>query len=104
MGNNKYINIEKETIENILLDLNNVLLTCDSLSSREKIEKIILTLSKTIDRDNVSIDDLILDKMRQTKVKDPDLHLKLYMLHRKLQDGKISEEEARAVYKNYYTI
>lgn len=101
---NKSVTINKEIIEEILLDLNNVLLTCDNLGHREKIQKIITTLEESTSRDKVSIDDLIVNKMNETRGNDDDLHFKLYMLHRKLQDGKISEEQAKAVYKNYYSL
>jgi Ca2+-binding EF-hand superfamily protein len=46
-----------------------------------------------------SLEDTIHNKMKTTK--DKELNVKLYMLYRKLQDGKISEGEALRLYEIY---
>lgn len=47
------------------------------------------------------IADIIYEKMRETKTQNPELNVRLYILYRNLNMGKISEHEARETFEKY---
>ena len=95
--------IKEEKVIKILEDLNDVLIRCEDESIKEKINSSILELEKSLNRESrMEISELISERMKEFKTKDPDLHFKLYMLYRKLEDRKISEEDAAQAYKSYF--
>ena len=101
MSNN--IIIKEKIVIKILKDLNDVLFTCEDENIKEKLNSSILELEKSLNGESrLEISELIYEKMKEFKEKDPDLHFKLYMIYRKLEDGKLSEEDAIHAYKSYF--
>jgi hypothetical protein len=100
MDNDK-IMIEPKVFEKIKNGLNQVRIK--SMDDEVKaIVDLLLKLLENKDSEDIdfnSLEDTIYNKMKTTK--DKDLNVKLYMLYRKLQDGKISEEEALKLYELY---
>lgn len=97
------VSIEKKKIKLILNQLNELLLMNDNIVIKDKINEIILAINEEIEvKDEIVIEDLIYKRMTEMKSKDEELHFKLYMLYRKLQDGKITESDAKLTYKSYF--
>lgn len=99
--NNDKITIEAKVFEKIKNGLKQVRIKSSEDEIKAMIDSLLYLLenkdSEEIDFN--SLEDTIHNKMKTTK--DKDLNVKLYMLYRKLQDGKISEEEALKLYEIY---
>lgn len=96
------VNLDRETIEKILAELNEVESLTPEDAIKFRINNIINILSKAANlKDEESIEDMVYRKMKEAVSKNPDLHVKLYMLYRNLTEGKVSQEEAREMYENY---
>ncbi|KMT22626.1 hypothetical protein [Clostridium cylindrosporum] len=96
---NDNIVISKQTVKKILLELNNINLICDDNLIKDKVENIISLIKNSSDIDcEVSTLTKIYNKMQEIREVNEELHVRLYMLYRKLQDAKISEDEAQRTY------
>lgn len=101
MDNNEKILINKEVLEKIKLRLEGVRLMSSEKDVKKDLESIIKIISDEIDSEKVSFRELLDEKIRDTKYSNSELNFKLYMLRRKLEDGKISDEEALKAYDLY---
>ena len=101
MDNNEKILINKEILEKIKGRLEGLRLMSSEKDVKKDIESLIQILSDEIDSEKLSFRDLLDEKIRDTKYSDSELNFKLYMLRRKLEDGKISDEEALKAYDLY---
>lgn len=97
-------NIEEKKIvlrESLFEELKLGLIEIKQVSKEENIKVKAEKLLKLINRENTllneSIEEIIYNKMKSTQ--DEELNVKLYMLYRKLQDDKISEDEALTQYE-----
>lgn len=97
-------NIEEKKIvlrESLFEELKLGLIEIKQLSKEENVKVKAEKLLKLINRENTllneSIEEIIYNKMKTTQ--DEELNVKLYMLYRKLQDGKTSEDEALTQYE-----
>lgn len=99
----KKIEIEKEVLEKVLLELNEIKNLFPEESLKIKVNNLITILSKAsnFDIDDKSLLDIIYEKMREARGKNPELDTKLYMLYRSLSEGKTSEEDARQLFEIY---
>ncbi|MFX0548798.1 hypothetical protein ACOAKC_05615 [Hathewaya histolytica] len=96
-----------DTVKKIKSILEEIKILSQDKPVMDKLEEIncILENNNIVHNENSSKDeeekllDLIYNKMKSTK--DKDLNVKLYMLYRKLEDEKISNEEARELYEVY---
>ncbi|WP_315114316.1 hypothetical protein [uncultured Clostridium sp.] len=62
----------------------------------------ILEIIENILKDNtLTLNEKIEKKMRDTKFSDPEMNANLYILYRKLSDGKISPKDAEALFQLY---
>lgn len=106
MENDKYVSVEKELVKKILSELNVLVVMTDEKFTRDKLKDVITTLEGFMKEDEKEslIEGLLSKRMKEFKTKDPDLHFKFYMIYRKLQDGKITEEDATSFYKSYFGI
>jgi hypothetical protein len=99
MDNSSIISINREVIENIMYELNAMQLLCDDKFIMNRLNKILNLLKPyTVEVNESSIKNIIYQKMQETRNIDADLHLQMYMLYRKLEEGKINEEQARNAY------
>lgn len=67
----------------------------------QNISDILQIIDKEIEDNTLSILDKIEKKMKDSRRSDPEMHASLYILYRKLSDGKISEKEAYNLYNMY---
>ncbi|MCY6484677.1 hypothetical protein OW763_10025 [Clostridium aestuarii] len=98
----KNSSIDSETIEKILSELKEMEVMCTNDRLTLKIQKLIKTVNNAANwSEEISVEDIIHKKMKESAKKNPDLNLKLYMLYRDLSDGRISEEKAKELYETY---
>ncbi|GAA0746350.1 hypothetical protein [Clostridium oceanicum] len=102
MKDQKCIDIDRKSAEKILSQLNEIKIVCADKGIKSKVEKIIdLANNEIAIKMEPSLEDVVYDKMKETKISNPDLSSKLYILYRKITQGKISEEEAKEMYETY---
>ncbi len=98
----EYMMLSKDDIEKIKNKLNIVKLLVEDSYAKEKVQEVLdIIIKEDAEDEPVSIQDIIYEKMKETKSTNPDLNAELYMLYRKLQDNKIGPEEALSLYKAY---
>lgn len=101
MDNNDKILIDREILEKIKLRLEGLKLMASEKAVKKDLESILKIVTDELDSGNLSFKDILDDKIKESKYANPELNFKLYMLRRKLEDGKISEEDAAKAYDLY---
>jgi hypothetical protein len=100
MKDDKIITINLQDIQKIISELYIIQSICDDKLIKDKVEKVLSLINSSTNIGlEVSIADVIFDKMKEIRYIDEDAYFKLYMIYRKLEDGKISESEAKAIFK-----
>ncbi|MGK0466300.1 hypothetical protein [Clostridium sp.] len=101
MNSNEKITITVQQAEEIIEELNKVSDLCFDPRLKKKIEGLQNFVSSVLSPGNeISIQEIIYEKMVEVKRVNPDLHLKLYMLYRNLVNDKISEIDAMESFEN----
>lgn len=101
MGIGEKVLFQKDSLEKIETKLRGLKLTVKDKEVQSEINEILELFDEGLKTKNVSLKEMIEDKMNETKFSDPEQHFKLYMLYRKLEENKITEEEALKVYELY---
>ncbi len=104
MAINEKIMVNKDTLEKMQTKLRGLKLMVQDKEIQSLVIDILELLDNELRAKDSSLEDIIYDKMKETKNSNPDLHFKLYMLYRKLSDGKIDENEALKNYKVYMSM
>lgn len=100
--NEKKISIEVKLLKKMLTELKEVQALSVERLLQQKTETLIKYLENLLnEKEDIPFEDIIYKKMKEVKLQDPELNSKLYILYRKLSDGKISEEDARILYDVY---
>lgn len=102
LNNEKILKITEE-------DYNKIINKLSKLSSLCKDSEIVSALNETVefmkkltkDKAELSTEELILNKLKETRSKDPDLNASLYILYQNLKRGRVTEEEALELYEKY---
>lgn len=92
---------KKETVETLQTKLRILKITSTETAVKSKVEEILNIIDSEIQEKNKSIEEIIYEKMNETKVNNKELNVKLYMLYRKLLDEKITKEDAVRLYEIY---
>ena len=101
MNSNEKITITIQQAEEIIEELNKISELCFDPKLKKKIEGLQNFASGVLNlRNELSIQEVIYEKMVEVKRVNPDLHLKLYMLYRNLMSDKISEIDAMDSFEN----
>lgn len=101
MNTSEKILVEKDRLEKMQVKLKGLKLIVEDRNAQSVIGEILELLDNELNDERVSVENMIKNKMNETKYSNPDQHFKLYMLYRKLVDNKITEEEALKGYKAY---
>ncbi|WP_027624852.1 hypothetical protein [Clostridium lundense] len=64
-------------------------------------EEILEIINVQLKENSLSLLERIDKKMKETKLSDPELNANLYILYRNLSGGKISEQDADALFELY---
>lgn len=101
MGNNEKILIKKEVIDKIKAGLHTIRLTTKDKNIKKEAEILVQLLENETNSGGISLEEKIFQKMKETKGVDPDMNANLYILHRKLVNGQISEQHALELFQSY---
>lgn len=93
--------VKKENLQKLQEKLKEIKLMTQDEDIQSKVNEMLGLLGDELKPRNVLLEKMIKEKMIETKHSNPELHFKLYMLHRKLVEGKIDEEEAMKAYEVY---
>lgn len=104
MGNEEKMFIDKKIIEKVRNGLSTIKVTSREKDIRKEAERLFNLLEEEISTNSLPLEERILKKMRETKTTDPDMNANLYILHRKLQNGQISEKQALEMFEMYVKI
>jgi uncharacterized protein (UPF0335 family) len=88
-------------LDKIKAGLYEIKLNTREKSIKREAEALIKLLEDETNVEKESLEDKILDKMKETKGVDPDTNANLYILHRKLVNGQISEQQALILFETY---
>ncbi len=92
----KLVMIEDKKLKELRLGLNELKLSVGDEILRKKVEKLIKLIEGEKVQEDENVADIIYKKMKDTD--DSELNVKLYMLYRKLEEGKVDEAEALRQY------
>lgn len=67
----------------------------------KEVEELLDIVEKILEDNTMTLSEKIEKKMKETKFTDPEMNASLYILHRKLSDGKISPQDAVALFEMY---
>ncbi|GFZ30975.1 hypothetical protein CSC2_15010 [Clostridium zeae] len=98
----EYIVLRKDDVEKIKNKLNILKLLVEDPYAKEKVEEVLGIVNTDQSKsESKSIDEVIYNKMKETKSTNPELSADLYVIYRKLQEKKINPAEAIRLYKIY---
>ncbi|AVQ37308.1 hypothetical protein PZQ55_001566 [Clostridium botulinum] len=99
-GNN--IMVEETLIRKMLSELKDIQTLSSERLLQQKIDLLIKYMENIVKyKNDEPFEDTIYKKMKEVRLDNPELNSKLYILYRKLSDGKITEEDARILYDVY---
>lgn len=104
MNLNKTILIDYDTVDNLISELKKISYSNDKDFILAKVNYVVTKLENLSNKSDESIKNSIFKTMNEVKLEDPELHFNLYMLYRKLEENKITEEEAVYKYELYMKI
>lgn len=96
--------ISKSCINKLVSGLKTVKLSEKNKILKKQIAQMLNMLDDELNYSNVSLEERILEKMKETKTSDPDMNANLYILYRNLTNGRITEEQALDRYNMYIKI
>ena len=95
------ITISKELLETINIKLNSIKLQVDSMEIKKDLNHLIELIEPLLVDSNGSIEEKVYEKMIASRHVNDELYFKLYMLHRKIVDKKVSNDEAIKLFNLY---
>jgi hypothetical protein len=101
MEKNDFESIFLKLIERIQLDLRETELVCSDYLVKERIHKILDYIEiETIDN-KIVLEELIKEKIKETKSLNSELNTSFYFLYRNFSAGKITIKDAQSMYDMY---
>ncbi|MBV7272229.1 hypothetical protein JMF89_04555 [Clostridiaceae bacterium UIB06] len=101
MSNDEKILMSQQFIDKLRISLNTIKLTTKDKNIKKESEDLIKLLENELNAEELTVEQKILKRMRETKNVDPDANANLYILHRKLVNKQITEKEALQILEVY---
>lgn len=101
MENNLKSFYDTKTIEVIVKKLYGIKVISKDPEILNRVAEIMELLTDNVVEQDISVLHMIEEKMWKVKGTNPELHFILYKLFRRLSEGKVSEEQAYKLYRNY---
>jgi hypothetical protein len=101
LDNKEKILISKNVVDKVKAGLHTIRLTSKEKSIQKEAARLVKLLEDETNADSSSLEERILKKMKETKGTDPDMNANLYILHRKLVNGQIGEQQALELFEAY---
>lgn len=93
--------ISKECINKIKSGLNMIKVVTKDKNIKKETEDLLRLLEVETAVNELSLEERILKKMKETRTVDPDMNANLYILHRKLVNKQITEQQALQIFEMY---
>lgn len=104
MANEDKILVDREVLGKIVVGLNNVKLISNDKFVKKEVEDLLKLLKDEMDEDKIPLQEIIYEKMIEFKRSNPETSADLYIIYRKLSDGKISEKDALTQFELYVQV
>ena len=104
MEDEEKVLISKVCIQKIKMGLKTIKLNEKNKNLKKEASEMPNMIDKELSDDSESLEEKILEKMKETKKSDPDMNANLYILYRNLVDNKISEERPLRLSSMYVKI
>lgn len=104
MDNSDKILISKSCINKIKFGLKDIKMNEKSKILKKQITEMLSMLENELSYDDLSLEDRILKKMKETKSSDPEMNANLYILYRNLTNGRITQRQALELFNMYSKI
>lgn len=101
MSINENLVVKRESLEKLRTNIKVLKVMIDNKDSLKIINEMSEVIEESLRFEEVNIKNKIKDKMTKTEITDPELSFKLYMLYRKLSEGKIDDAEAARDFEIY---
>lgn len=101
MSINDKLVVKREDLEKLRAELKVLKVLIYNKDALRIINEMSEVIEDNLKFEEINIKDKIKDKMTKTESTDPEVSFKLYMLYRKLSDGKIDEAEAARDFEIY---
>lgn len=101
MSSDEKILLSKEFVDKLRISLNTIKLTAKDKSIAKEAEELSKLLEEELNAEELTVEEKILQKMKETKNVDPDANANLYILHRKLVNKQITELQALQMLEMY---
>lgn len=101
MSNEEKLLISKECIDKVKSGLNTIKVVTKDKNIKKEAEDLLSLLEAETAVNELSLEERILKKMKETKSVDPDMNANLYILHRKLVNKQITELQALQMFEMY---
>ncbi|WML35452.1 hypothetical protein [Clostridium sp. OS1-26] len=101
MSSEEKILISKECIDKIKSGLNTIKVVTKDKNIKKETEDLLKLLEAETAVNGLSLEERILKKMKEAKSIDPDMNANLYILHRKLVNNQITEQQALQMFEMY---
>lgn len=98
------VEVSREHIKKILYKLMEIEMLSTDYRQKKDIQYLIdfiQRLAPSSESENISLEDLVYNKMVETKGIDDELNAKLYILYQDLKNDKISRDKAFEIYNIY---
>lgn len=93
--------VSEEIILKIQSRANAIKVLANDKQVLKEAEELLDIIEEILEDNTMTLVEKIEQKMRETKFTDPEMNASLYILHRKLSDGKISPQDAMALFEMY---
>lgn len=101
MENTRTFSISEKTVDLVISKLKAIQLSSEDNTVLTQVNHILDIFENITKPKEACLKDIIYKTMQEVKNDDPDLHFNLYMLYRKIEDVKISEEDAKDIFETY---
>lgn len=104
MDNEDKILISRQCINRVISGLKTIKIGEKNKVLKRQASDMLDILEAELNYGNLSLEEKILKKMKETKTSDPDMNANLYILYQNLVNGRISKEQALDRYNVYAKI
>lgn len=101
MSSDEKVLMSKGFIDKLRISLNTIKLTTKDKDIKKEAEELYKMLEEELNAEELTVEEKILKRMKETKNVDPDTNANLYILHRKLVNKQITEQQALQMLEMY---
>lgn len=104
MSNDSKISISSDSFERIKSEIKLLSIICNDDVVKKRLVELLNQMSAITGSKDISLEEIIAEKLAETKRTDKELNANLYILYHNLIRGKISEEDAKRIFEEYLRV